>query len=133
LFVFIILSVFSTVGASSVWKVSSDTGTLHILRESDFPLPQEFEWAYQDSKILVFESDTLQMQSPEMTQLVISKSVLKGVTLDQILSPEVYSALSVYCVEAEAPMVNVNRLKLLMAMLTIVLAAYQSWVLIRRC
>ena len=133
MFVFIILSVFSTVGASSVWKVSSDTGTLHILRESDFPLPQEFEWPYQDSKILVFESDTLQMQSPEMTQLVISKSVLKGVTLDQILSPEVYSALSVYCVEAEAPMVNVNRLKLLMAMLTIVLAAYQSWVLIRRC
>ena len=48
---------------SSVWKVQSDDsvlyigGTCHVLRESDFPLPEEFQKAYEASATLVFETD----------------------------------------------------------------------------
>lgn len=46
---------------SSVWMVSSGNnriyigGTIHLLRESDYPLPKVFEQAYKDSTKLVLE------------------------------------------------------------------------------
>lgn len=45
----------------SVWVVESPTtrmylcGTIHLLRRSDYPLPQVYEQAYADSQRLVFE------------------------------------------------------------------------------
>ncbi len=46
---------------SSVWVVSSGNnriyvgGTIHVLRKSDYPIPQAFEKAYKDSTKLVLE------------------------------------------------------------------------------
>lgn len=51
----------STKGPSSVWLVEKDGhklyigGTIHLLREEDYPLPDVFEQAYRDSVKLVFE------------------------------------------------------------------------------
>ena len=48
---------------SSVWKVSKGEkqlyigGTIHMLSQSDYPLPTEFEEAYDRSKIVVFETN----------------------------------------------------------------------------
>ncbi len=50
-----------TDGPSSVWVAEKDghtiylAGTIHLLREKDYPLPEVFEQAYRDSKKLVFE------------------------------------------------------------------------------
>lgn len=50
-----------TNGPSSVWAAEKDghtiylAGTIHLLREKDYPLPDVFEQAYRDSKKLVFE------------------------------------------------------------------------------
>lgn len=50
-----------TDGPSSVWVAEKDgnriylVGTIHLLREKDYPLPEVFEQAYSDSKKLVFE------------------------------------------------------------------------------
>lgn len=50
-----------TNGPSSVWVAEKDgnriylAGTIHLLREKDYPLPDVFEQAYIDSKKLVFE------------------------------------------------------------------------------
>lgn len=50
-----------TTGPSSVWMVEKDGhhlymgGTIHLLREEDYPLPEVFMMAYRDSKKLVFE------------------------------------------------------------------------------
>ncbi|MDR0639460.1 MAG: TraB/GumN family protein [Spirochaetaceae bacterium] len=49
-------------GETSVWKISNGDnvlylgGTIHLLRESDYPLPQAFEAAFEQSDILVFEA-----------------------------------------------------------------------------
>jgi uncharacterized protein len=51
----------AAVEQSSVWMVSSGSnriyigGTIHLLRESDYPLPKAFELAYKDSTKLVLE------------------------------------------------------------------------------
>lgn len=48
---------------SCVWKVSKDDqilyigGTIHVLRQHDFPLPEEFDKAYAHASYLVFETD----------------------------------------------------------------------------
>src|SRR5947207_15155723 len=50
-----------TGGPSSVWAAEKAghviylAGTIHLLREKDYPLPDVFERAYQDSTRLVFE------------------------------------------------------------------------------
>ena len=59
---------------SSVWKVSSGDnllyvgGTLHVLRQKDYPLPVEFGRAYQAADTLIFETDIAQLHSPEVMQ-----------------------------------------------------------------
>jgi len=56
------LSVVYSYSETSVWKISDGNntaylgGTIHILRESDYPLPDAFNNAFKKSDILVFES-----------------------------------------------------------------------------
>ena len=88
---------------TSVWKVSSGDseiylgGTFHLLRATDFPLPEEFYEAYQDSMHLVFETDIGMMEGPGAQQMIMSKGMLQGKTLTDVLSPETYQALSNAC------------------------------------
>ncbi len=129
LFLFLSLSISE---AASVWKVSSKKGsiylggTVHMLRKSDFPLPEEFDLAYKDSSTLLFETDHAKLQDPEILKIIITKSLLNAMTLEQVLSPNVYKALSEYCVKVGLPMKNINQFKPSMAMLTIVMVEYQK-------
>ncbi|GAA0852515.1 TraB/GumN family protein [Aliiglaciecola litoralis] len=86
--------------AAPVWKVTKANrtvyigGTVHILRENDFPLPNAFEIAYQQSDELVFETDISVFGSPEFQQLTMQYMLRKdGKTLSDILSKETYQAL----------------------------------------
>jgi len=63
-----LLGIMPTISAdSSVWKITSGEntvylgGTVHLLRPSDYPLPEEYEQAYQESAVLVFETDISSM------------------------------------------------------------------------
>ena len=53
---------------SSVWAISSSGntlylgGTIHMLRPSDYPLPEEYEQAYQDSSGLFSRLDPERIQ-----------------------------------------------------------------------
>ncbi len=56
-----LLSVFYLYAETSVWKISKGDaitylgGTVHILRESDYPLPEAFNEAFEQSSTIVFE------------------------------------------------------------------------------
>ena len=56
-------------GGSSVWVISRNGNTLylggsiHILRDDDFPLPTEFDLAFSQSTVLVLEADLEQMEN----------------------------------------------------------------------
>ena len=86
--------------ASSVWKVESASttlflaGTVHVLRDSDYPLPAAFGKAYQQAQQLVFEVDIQQAQSPTFQQSMAEAARLPpGTRLQDILQPETLKKL----------------------------------------
>ena len=113
---------------SSVWKVTKGGNTLylggsvHILREIDFPLPAEYDYAFFESEVQVLEADTEQMENPEIMQYMFSQMMLpEGVLLHSLLEPEVYDHLTEVCSKYEIPIYSVEKIKpsILLTMLTI--------------
>lgn len=113
---------------TSVWKVSKNGtelylgGTCHILRSSDYPLPDEFDQAYAKSEILVFETDIGKMNTPETQQKLLSKIVYAdGTSLKDHLSPGTYEMLDKFCEKNGIPLTSLNSFKPFMVMLNLLL------------
>ncbi len=72
------LALLSSVGEAktSMWQVSNGThslflgGTIHMLNQTDFPLPDEFDWAYRSADVLVLETDLLRLTQPQFQNLL---------------------------------------------------------------
>ena len=103
---------------SSVWKIQKGDaeiflgGTFHILRQSDFPLPEEFEKAYSSSDILVFETDLGKLKDASTQQRLISKAMYAdGSTADKHLSAETYRLLKQYCESNSIPLSQLMQFK----------------------
>ncbi|PID46750.1 MAG: TraB/GumN family protein [Proteobacteria bacterium] len=100
---------------SSVWKVEKDGqhiylgGTVHVLSKDDYPLPREYERAYQQSKSVFFEVDFARMQDPAVMQSILSVLKAKdGETLDKVLKPETMKALKAFMEKRGLPMAVIN-------------------------
>ncbi|MEE2025506.1 MULTISPECIES: TraB/GumN family protein [Alkalimonas] len=85
---------------SAVWQVSNDQhqlfigGTVHLLPASEFPLPAEFDKAYQQADKLVFEIDISKLSDPSIGPLMLSYAMYQdGRTLNSVLSQESYQRL----------------------------------------
>jgi uncharacterized protein YbaP (TraB family) len=104
---------------SSVWKVSrgSNTvflgGSIHILREEDFPLPDEFDRAFSQSTMLALEADIEQMADENIALYLITQMFLPGeTTLETLLDSDTYDMLRRKCNEFGFPIEgDVSRLK----------------------
>ena len=103
---------------SSVWKVQKGEsviylgGTIHLLRDSDFPLPKEFEEAYRKSEILVFETDLGKFNDPSIQKELISRAMYSdGSTIDQHLTQKTYSLLQKYCSKNNIPLTALKQFK----------------------
>jgi len=88
---------------SSVWKAEKDGatvylgGTIHVLLQSDYPLPEEFAKAYQAAEIVTFETDISRLQDPALAQLMMQKlSYNDARTLNSQVSAETYQKLNDY-------------------------------------
>jgi uncharacterized protein YbaP (TraB family) len=110
---------------SSVWKAQKGNstiylgGTCHVLRESDYPLPPEFEKAYRASDLVVFETDIAALMNPAMQQKLLAKAVYAdGSTIDKHLSAKVYGELSAFCQTGGFPLQAFSRFKPSMVMVT---------------
>ncbi len=91
-----------------------------MLRESDYPLPKEFEKAYRDSDIIVFETELDRLSSPEIQEMTIRKgSYNDELSLDRVISPQTYDFLREYCEALGIPIISLNRLKPPMVVLTL--------------
>jgi uncharacterized protein YbaP (TraB family) len=106
LIIVIITLVFSTAvyAESSVWKLDTENGSLylagscHVLRKSDYPLPEEFEAAYKDAEQIIFETDIDALMSPNNQLLIMSKGMYtEGDTLEKKLSKMTYDSLDKFC------------------------------------
>lgn len=119
--------------ASSVWKAEKDGaviylgGTCHILRESDYPLPPEFERAYKAADSVVFETDIGKLNEPATQGKLLAKAVYAdGSTLDQHLSARTFAALRSYCVANDVPLQQFSRLKPSVLMVTLALMEFMK-------
>ncbi len=124
--IFCLFTSYSVFAETSLWKLQSGestlylAGSLHLLRKSDYPLPEEFERAYKKSDMIVFETDIKELNKPETQHLLMSKGVYNdGTTLDKILSPEAYGILKKYCEENEMPIDYIKNMKPWMAIITL--------------
>lgn len=103
---------------TSVWEVTSASntiylgGTVHLLRPSDYPLPEEYEQAYQASSEIYFETDLnslndLSVQAQMLQQLTYNDER----TLKTVLNQEAYAALSDYAATIGLPMMLMEKFK----------------------
>lgn len=127
-----LLLVTQAYGETSVWKVSIDGnelfigGTIHVLSENDYPLPAEFEQAYEQSEIIVFETDMQSMNNPEVQQAMISAVTYKdGRNLQQDLSEETYLKLGSYLMNLGIPETALNSFKPGMVAVTVTVIELQ--------
>jgi len=102
--ILVLLCCTQSLAESSVWRAQKGEsvmylgGTCHLLRQSDFPLPAEFDKAYRDSDSLVFETDIGEFNDLSAQQKLMSKTMYNdGSTVDKHLSPQTYKLLSDYC------------------------------------
>lgn len=105
------LSATLTFAETSVWKVSKGKaelyvgGTVHLLKESDHPLPEQFDVAYGKADKLYFETDIEKASTPEFGALMMQKLMLQnGQTLKTVLKPETHAQLSEYVSSIGVPM-----------------------------
>ncbi len=129
--VFLLLCLGTAQGGSPVWKITNGGdsehtlfmgGTIHILGKSDYPLPQAFDMAYDQSQILVFETDIAKTQDPEFSQRLMSRMVYSdNRTLKQLISPSTLRNLNQFAGVRGISVNQMNRFKpgLVMIFLTL--------------
>ena len=109
---------------SSVWKIERDGhtlylgGSIHILRDDDFPLPIAYDRAYSSSSALVLEADIDQMEDDEVIDYLMSHMILPDYqTLDTVLDAETYEMLEAKASEYGLPLELVYNYKPSMVMM----------------
>ncbi len=100
LFIAFLVLFFSITANSSVWKVMKNGhhlflgGTIHLLTQADYPLPEAFEKAYDNSVKLVLETDIDKANTPEFQQALMQKNIYPGEqNIKQFLRPKTFQKL----------------------------------------
>ncbi|WP_039915282.1 TraB/GumN family protein [Cellvibrio mixtus] len=102
-------------------------GTIHVLRNSDYPLPAEFEQAYEKSQVLVLETDPKKSNSPEFGQQFAQTFMYSGgKNLAQDLQPELWQELQSYAAKNQFPLDQMSTFKAMFVSLTISIAEMQK-------
>ena len=128
------LSLFNGAWAdTSVWVITSGNntvylgGTVHLLRPTDYPLPEEYEQAYQASSIIYFETDISAMTDFSVqAQMLQQLSYDDGRTLKTVLNTEAYTALSAYTDKLGLPLMMLEKFKPGMVVSTLQLLEFQK-------
>ena len=114
------------VAETSIWEVRKDGhslllgGTIHVLREEDYPLPAAYQRAYEQADLVIFETDLRDTQSPQFQQTLLSTvRYPANESLADYLSPEAMEALSQHCAERGIPISMLLPFKPAWTMLTL--------------
>jgi uncharacterized protein len=128
----LLLAVNSVYADSSVWVVSKGAnklyigGTVHVLAQSDYPLPPEYDQAYLKSAQLVFETNIKDVADPKFQQQMLERMMYpRGETLRNKLSPRAYQGLVKYCGDKDIPFANLEHMKPQMVVLLLTSMALQ--------
>ena len=95
---------------TSVWQVSNGKtqlylgGTVHMLADSDYPLPAAFDLAYKQASKIIMETDISALATPESQQKMRQVIMFDDDrTLRSVLSQETYAKLKKYFLSRSLP------------------------------
>jgi len=123
-----ILLIFPSVcfSETSLWHISKNGnelflgGTIHVLKKEDYPLPVEFNKAFQKSDKLVFETNIEMTKTSEfakkMAQMLIFPA---GKSLKDAISKKTFNKLKNYLAERSIPIESLLNFKPSMVVLVI--------------
>lgn len=107
-----------TMAKNSLWKVTSETGTLylqgsiHVLKAEHYPLAPAIEAAYAQSDVLVLEVDMAEFSLPSTQQRIMKKAMFPGTkTLKTELDEATYQKLMAACTQADLPPASLEKFK----------------------
>ena len=101
-------------------------GTIHVLRNSDYPLPIEFEQAYENAQVLVLETDMKKASSPEFGQQMAQAFMYDGgKKLSQDLRPEVWKELQSVSAKIQFPLEQMSVFKAMFVSLSLSITEMQ--------
>jgi len=110
----------------TLWKVQGKQatvyllGSVHALQEKDYPLPAVIESAFTNSRVVAFETDIGELESPATAMKMMTKSQLpKKQTLENVLSAEVYKDFMKHAEDSGTPGMMVENMKPAMAAMTL--------------
>jgi uncharacterized protein YbaP (TraB family) len=104
-------------GKTTVWLL----GSIHLLKNTDYPLPDPIEQAYTAAEVVVFETDMKALESPATQMQMLTKGRLpNGGKLSDELSEATYRDLMEHAKNAGLPPVALESLKPSMAVMMIV-------------
>lgn len=102
-------------------------GTIHVLRNSDYPLPPEFEQVYENANILVLETDMKKASSPEFGQQMAQAFMYSsGKNLSQDLQPKLWQELQTFAEERKFPLGQMSMFKAMFVSLALSMAEMQN-------
>ena len=129
---FLLLSVLNGYADSPVWKITKGDqtlfigGTVHLLTQADYPLPQPFEDAYLKASKIVFETDIKETQTPEFQKALMQQVVYpEGTTLKTTLDAATYEAFENFLTSRGIPKDNIIKFKAGMASVTLTVIELQ--------
>lgn len=109
-----------------LWSVKTENttvyllGSIHMLNKESYPLSEEIEKAYNDSKVLVFETDLDVVNNPDTQTKILSLGVYPlGTSLKQNISPDTYKLLENRVSSYGLPFAQFNNFKPWLCALTI--------------
>ena len=95
---------------TSIWEVSKGGqrlllgGTIHVLRDQDYPLPEAYQRAFDQAELVIFETDLRDTQGPQFQQTLLSTVRYPAdESLADYLTPEAMEALTSHCAERGIP------------------------------
>lgn len=128
----VLLSWSLAAAASSVWRARKGGeviylgGTFHLLRQVDYPLPTEFERAFDSSDLILFETDIAKLQEPATRSRLLARAIYEnGDTIDRHLSPATYATLKEQCAANSIPLESMRRMRPSFLILTLTMMELQ--------
>lgn len=110
----------------SMWQITGISnriyllGSIHMLRERDYPIPTVIEQAYQDADVLIMEVDTDDLDPIDMASLVNELGMIKdGSSLQAMMGPRLYAEASEYAANLEIPIDMLARTEPWLAAVTV--------------
>ncbi|CAN5909329.1 TraB/GumN family protein [soil metagenome] len=120
-------------GVSSVWMAEKDghhiyfAGTIHLLRDEDYPLPAVYETAYQDSTKLIFELPPDSEGNAEIAKKMQALGTYPaGDNLKKHLPPETMKKVIDWADKKKLPQATLLQMRPWFLALTMAAVEYQS-------